>query len=296
MNGLINLLKPAAMSSNDCVMNLRRFSGEKKTGHGGTLDPNAAGVLPIALGKATRLIEYMESAGKEYFCKCRFGFESDTQDIWGEVRSTGAAMPSEEAVRAALKGFEGDILQLPPKYSALKVNGKRAYDLARAGAEFSLEPRRVTIRSIKLVSYSEESGELCFSMACSRGTYVRTICADLGERLGAGAVMSFLLRTASGGFGLADAVTLEELAEGPEAVERHLQPMEQAVKSLKRVDTPSEERTKAFMNGLSFYKNACDEYTEGEICAVYGQSSFLGTAKASLQGDRTVFIPEKVIG
>ncbi len=295
MNGLINLLKPAAMSSNDCVMNLRRFAGEKKIGHAGTLDPNAAGVLPLALGKATRLIEYMEAAGKEYFCICRFGLISDTQDIWGRVEHTGAAMPSEEAVRAALESFRGVISQLPPKFSALKVGGQRAYDLARAGRSFELEARPVTIKEIKLIKYLQESGELRFRLSCSKGTYVRTICADLGEKLCCGAVMTYLLRTASGGFELADAVTLEELLEGPEAVERHLKPLDLAVSSLKRAETPSEDREKAFFNGLSFYLNTAGTYDEGEICAVYGAEGLLGTAKASIQGSKTVFIPEKII-
>ncbi len=295
MDGIINLLKTAAMGSSDCVMNLRRFSGERRIGHAGTLDPNAAGVLPLALGKATRLIEYMEGSGKAYFCRCRFGYTSDTQDIWGNVVRTGSGMPSEAAVREALETFQGEIQQVPPKFSALKVNGRRAYDLARAGEEFELAARTVTVHSIEFRGYDAVRGELAFWLSCSKGTYVRTICDDLGKKLGCGAVMSFLLRTASGGFELADSVTLEELSEGPEAVMRHLKPMETAVTSLKRTETPSEDRTKAFLNGLSFYLPDSGLYQDGEICAVYSQSCFLGTAKASVSGGKAVFIPEKVI-
>jgi tRNA pseudouridine55 synthase len=295
MDGIINLLKTAAMGSSDCVMNLRRFSGERRIGHAGTLDPNAAGVLPLALGKATRLIEYMEGSGKAYFCRCRFGYTSDTQDIWGNVVRTGSGMPSEAAVREALETFQGEIQQVPPKFSALKVNGRRAYDLARAGEEFELAARTVTVHSIEFRGYDAVRGELAFWLSCSKGTYVRTICDDLGKKLGCGAVMSFLLRTASGGFELADAVTLEELSAGPDAVLRYLKPVDSAVSSLKKVFTPSEDREKAFWNGNSFYLKGQNDYLDGSVCAVYGQIGFLGTAKASVQADKTVFTAEKVI-
>ncbi len=212
-DGVLNLLKPAGMTSHDCVSFLRRITHIRAIGHAGTLDPMAAGVLPLCIGRGTRLVEYMDLEGKSYRCEMLFGLETDTLDIWGKVlndRRTGMTFPSEDAVREALKAFEGDISQYPPLYSAIRVDGRRLYEYARKGKTPDIQPRSVRIDSITLLSYNQAEGRLMFDVACSKGTYIRSICRDLGEALGCGGAMSFLLRTSSGPFSVENAVTMEE--------------------------------------------------------------------------------------
>lgn len=214
--GILNLLKPAGMTSHDCISFLRRVTGIKRIGHTGTLDPMAVGVLPVCIGTATRVIDYMDGGEKSYRCELLLGVETDTQDIWGSVtrsRATEAAAVTEEHLRAALASLEGEILQTPPAYSAVKVDGRRLYEYARAGQTAQAKPRPAWIRRIALRSYDPSSHRGVFNVDCGRGTYVRSLCSDAGEALGCGAAMSFLLRTASGPFQLATAATPEEAAD-----------------------------------------------------------------------------------
>ena len=221
-DGIININKPAGMTSHDVIGDLRRLLGMKKIGHTGTLDPMATGVLPICLGKATRVAEYMDMDFKTYRCTMSLGVITDTQDIWGEVlelRDTGNI--TEAAVRAAFEPFSGEILQLPPMYSAVRIDGRRLYDYARAGetdliAE-RVQPRRVYIRNldIELMDFAHDSNikKVTFVVECSKGTYIRTICQDVGQTLGCGAAMESLCRVASGAFRLEDAVSLDALID-----------------------------------------------------------------------------------
>lgn len=210
--GFLNVLKPPGMSSAQVVGYVRRLLGGVKAGHAGTLDPEAAGVLPVMVGKAARLFDDLQDKDKEYVAEVAFGVATDTQDAQGAPVARGDRWPEEAAIAAALPRFTGEILQTPPMYSALKQDGQRLYDLARRGREAVVPARKVTVHSLRLMGVTSDHGAL-LSVCCSKGFYVRTLCHDLGEALGCPAHMRFLLRTRSGPFGLDTALTLEALAE-----------------------------------------------------------------------------------
>lgn len=215
MDGILNVNKPAGMTSHDVVDFIRRLTGVKKAGHAGTLDPGATGVLVVCLGKATRVIRYL-LGDKTYRAEVTFGIATTTQDISGAVVKTAdASFLTEEALLAALFSFQGRIEQVPPMVSALRHRGKRLYDLARKGLEVEREPRPVTVYDLRLVAVRDlgtPAPAATIELSCSAGTYVRTLCADLGEKLGCGAAMSSLVRTRAGAFTLEDSLTLEEIA------------------------------------------------------------------------------------
>ena len=210
MDGIICMDKPEGMTSFLCVAILRRLLGVKKVGHAGTLDPNATGVLPLLVGRATKTLDRLPVHDKSYTATMRFGAVSDTLDVWGTVTETGSPLPTRAAVEAALPAFRGDIMQVPPMTSALKKDGVRLYELARQGIEIEREARPVTIYELELLEYDETAGELTIHCACSKGTYIRTLCDDLGRMLGCGAVMTALRRTAAAGYTLADCITVDE--------------------------------------------------------------------------------------
>lgn len=241
MDGVLNILKPPGMTSHDVVGYVRRLLGEKRVGHTGTLDPGVAGVLPICVGRATRLAEYLGALGKAYRAEFTFGVATDTQDAYGQIT---AAAPAEEVTEAALREvlprFTGEILQVPPMVSAVRVGGRRLYELARAGAEVERSARPVRIERLELLEFIPGVCPVArLDVACSKGTYVRTLAVDVGAALGVPAHLSHLVRTAAGPFLLADAVLLEELAAGPS--ERWLLPPAVAVAHLPRlaVDAPT---------------------------------------------------------
>ncbi len=210
MDGIANINKPPGLTSHDVVARVRRITGQKKVGHAGTLDPLATGVLPVVLGKATRLVEYLADADKAYRATVVLGATSDTYDREGTITPTlGAVMPSLREVEDALATFRGEIEQLPPMYSAIKVGGKKLYELARSGTEIKREPRRVTIHTLELEAY--EPPTVHIFVECSKGTYIRSLAYDLGAALGTGAYMNELVRTRHGPFTIECAITLEEL-------------------------------------------------------------------------------------
>ena len=209
VDGFLNVLKPPGMSSHDVVAWCRHRFGQRQIGHLGTLDPAAAGVLPLALGQATRLISFI-TASKEYIAEAHLGVVTDSQDGTGQVIETRPANVSREAVSNALESMLGDQQQIPPMASALQQGGQRLYDLFRAGVEVPREARTIHVAAIELLSW--QAPRFLFRIACSGGTYVRTICHDLGTRLGCGAHMSFLVRSVSGPFRLVDSVPLERVA------------------------------------------------------------------------------------
>ncbi len=279
MDGILNVFKPAGMSSASLILNLRIISGEDKAGHAGTLDPNAMGVLPVCFGKATRLIEYMDRSHKSYRCEALLGRATDTQDIWGNVVSEKEVCVSRRQVEEALATFQGDITQIPPAYSAVWVDGRRMYSYARSGVDVKLEGRPINISKIELLDFSE--GRVLFDVSCSRGTYVRTICHDLGEKLGCGACMSFLLRTSACSFELKDSVSLEELAAlSKEEIGARLLPMESAVSDLESFSiTPAQ--AVYFMNGDErFFRGCFFRQKPDRIYAVYCEGRLLGIARS----------------
>jgi len=211
MDGVINVLKPPGMTSHDVVNYIRRLLGTRRVGHAGTLDPQAAGVLPVCVGQATRLVDCLSHQDKEYMCRMVLGITTTTQDAWGEVTARhDASFVTREMVEKALVSFRGEIEQQVPAYSAVKVAGKPMYELARKGIDPPVLTRRVTVSRIELLEF--KAPELALYIACSKGTYIRTLCHDLGRALKTGGHMSFLLRTRAGGFHLGESLTLEEIA------------------------------------------------------------------------------------
>ena len=214
MDGIINIYKEKGFTSHDVVAKLRGICGQKKIGHTGTLDPDAEGVLPVCLGKATRVAELLTEKDKEYEAVMRLGVKTDTLDISGQIVSERPVRVTEEEIREAAKAFTGKIRQIPPMYSALKINGKKLYELPRAGKEVEREAREVEIYSLDILSVSLPF--VTMRIHCSRGTYIRSLCDDLGERLECGGCMESLIRTRSGVFALSDAVTLSEVQKHKE--------------------------------------------------------------------------------
>ncbi len=212
-SGFILVNKPMGFTSFDVIAKLRGILKTKKLGHGGTLDPNATGVLPVFVEGATKAIDLLNRQDKKYIARIKLGIETDTQDIWGEVLSTCEPICDEEKIKEAIESFKGEISQLPPMYSAIKINGVRLYDLARQGIEISRDERIVNIYSIKYLGKTENENEYEFSVHCSKGTYIRTLCVDIGEKLGCSAAMSSLCRTMALGFSIDDAVSLEKIEE-----------------------------------------------------------------------------------
>lgn len=214
MNGILNVLKPPGMTSFDVVAYLRGILKIKKIGHTGTLDPGAAGVLPVCTGKATKAIEYLSDKDKVYRAELLLGVSTDTQDSYGEVIREQEVKASVEDIEKVIKSFEGDYSQLPPMYSAVKMNGKKLYELARSGIEVERTPRKVKIHFINILSI--RGNRVVFDVGCSKGTYIRTLCSDVGDKLGCGGHMGFLVRLKSGSFDIKNALTLEEIKETAE--------------------------------------------------------------------------------
>ena len=211
MNGILLVDKPQDWTSHDVVAKLRGVFGERRIGHSGALDPLATGLLVVFLGKATKAVEFSEAAEKEYLAHLRLGVETDTQDITGTVLHTSAEIPDRAALEAVLPQFCGEIQQIPPMYSAIKVNGKKLYDIARRGGEVERQPRSIFIHELSVLG--EENGEFVLRIHCSKGTYIRTLCHDIGKTLGCGGVMTALRRTRVGGYDVKDAHTVAALSE-----------------------------------------------------------------------------------
>lgn len=218
-DGIVIINKPQDWTSMDVCAKLRGIFHEKRVGHGGTLDPMATGVLPVFVGQATKAVSFAENGKKEYCATLRLGVTTDTQDSTGTVLTRAAINAGEDELRGMLPRFTGEIMQVPPMYSAIKRGGKKLYELARAGIEVAREPRRVTIYELELFGRSA-ADEWGLRVVCSKGTYIRTLCHDIGAALGCGGVMSALTRTGAAGFSLDEAVSLDEAAEGGAALLR----------------------------------------------------------------------------
>ncbi len=220
-NGIVIIDKPQGWTSMDVCAKLRGILHEKRVGHAGTLDPMATGVLPVFVGQATKAVSFAEGGQKVYEAVLQLGLVTDTQDTTGETLEERAVTVTENEVRAALPRFLGEIEQIPPMYSAIKVNGQKLYDLARQGKEVARKPRRITIYDLAL---TEElgNGQYALRVECSKGTYIRTLCHDLGQALGCGGCMAALRRTEASGFRIGEAVTLEDAAREGEALLRPL--------------------------------------------------------------------------
>lgn len=214
MNGIVIIDKPAGWTSQDVTARLRRVFGTRRIGHGGTLDPMATGVLPVFVGRATRGVEFFEHAEKTYETELLLGVATDTEDTTGTVLTRREVSVTQEQLDGTLERFRGEIMQIPPMYSALKVNGQKLCDLARKGRQVERQPRPVTIHELTLLS--RDGDTLRLRVHCSKGTYIRTLCADIGEALGCGGCMQALRRTQAGEYTIAEAVPLQQLLEAAE--------------------------------------------------------------------------------
>ena len=269
INGIINLKKEAGMTSHDAVFKLRKILHEKKIGHGGTLDPDVVGVLPIAVGKATRVIEYMMEAGKIYRGQICLGYSTTTEDASGErLEVTPVSDISVEEVDQALSRFVGNIIQVPPMYSAVKVNGKRLYEYARAGQTVERPERRVTIYDFKRTSSLAFKDNCCyfdFEVSCSKGTYIRTLSVDLGKELGYASHMSYLEREASAGLRLENALTLAKIADKVDLEDfSFLLPVEYGVMDLSRIDLTEDQK-----NDISFGRKIALDRKDKQLAGFY---------------------------
>lgn len=213
MNGVLTVDKPEGFTSFDVIAVVRKLTGQRKTGHTGTLDPNATGVLPVLLGNATKAQDIIPNHDKTYEAEFRLGFTTDTLDIWGQQTATFSKTADAEQVEQALRPLRGDIMQVPPMYSAVKKDGKRLYDLARQGVEVERKARPVTVYRLTLDRFDEEQQTGSLTVSCSKGTYIRTLIDDMGSALGTGAVMTALRRTQACGFSVEDCLTLEQIRE-----------------------------------------------------------------------------------
>ncbi len=273
INGFLNINKAADMTSHDVVNRVRRILNTKKIGHAGTLDPFATGVLPVAVGKATKFIEYLANCDKSYRGEIFFGIETSTGDITGEIinQYQNFKMPPRNLIDEVLKSFVGTIQQTPPKYSAIKINGQKAYELARKNVEFNLPSREVKIYNLAIVEQSETT--LTVDIDCSKGTYIRALAVDIGKKFDTLATLKSLQRTRVGKFSIADSVTIEELQNiGDEAIIK----VDSCLEHLPCFYLPP-YRLKAFCSGLS--TRVDENFDEGSIFRVYVNNEFVGTGK-----------------
>lgn len=264
IHGILNVYKEKGYTSHDVVAKLRGITGQKKIGHTGTLDPKAAGVLPVCLGKGTKLCELLTDEDKTYEAVLLLGKKTDTQDIWGEVlEERNTKTLTEEAVTEAVFSFLGEYDQIPPMYSALKVNGRKLYELARRGQVVKRSPRRVKIHDIRLLEISLPRVRM--SVTCSKGTYIRTLCDDIGEKLGCGGCMEELTRTRAGRFTVSDSRTLDEIRTAFERdrLAELVVPVDVMFSEAAKVYVEDEWETPA-RNGNILPREAVREWTAGE--------------------------------
>ncbi|MBN4067806.1 MAG: tRNA pseudouridine(55) synthase TruB [Alkaliphilus sp.] len=276
MNGVINILKPPGMTSHDVVSFVRKTLNMKKVGHTGTLDPNAAGVLPICIGQGTKVSQFLLDSVKRYRTELTLGVTSDTQDSYGDVSKQMETDFDVETIRNAVLSFIGDYMQTPPMYSAVRMNGKKLYELAREGIEVERKSRLVHIKSIDIIHI--KNNKVLFDVTCSKGTYVRTLCHDIGAKLGCGGIMSFLLRTKTGPFDLSTSVSLEEFRQ---KAEKYILPIDFPLLHLGRIDINTRV-SKLALNGarlsyLDFLSREPNIVT-GDTLRIYLESKFIGIA------------------
>ena len=285
MNGILNIYKPTGITSFDVVRIVRKISNVKKVGHAGTLDPEASGVLPVCIGKATKAIDYIMGDFKIYETELKLGVITDTYDKEGKILKESEVNASEEEIIKAIKSFVGEIKQVPPMYSALKVNGKKLYELARAGIEIEREARPIVIYQIDIMSINIPYVE--FRVKCSKGTYIRSLCYDIGELLNCGGMMWNLQRTATGQFHLEDTINIEDL--NAENISMHLMPIEKIFQGNTKI-TVDDRFIKFLLNGVIVKDKALvSKFQENITYSVYNSdNNFIGIADKSSEGIRLI--------
>lgn len=277
-NGIILVDKPADWTSHDVVAKLRGILHERRVGHSGTLDPMATGLLTVFVGRATRAVQFAETYNKRYVASLRCGYSTDTQDTSGRVTAQTGISPTEAELTDVLPEFTGEISQIPPMYSAIKVSGKKLYELARKGETVERKPRTVNISELSLVGH--DGDDFVLSVSCSKGTYIRTLCNDIGERLGCLACMSALRRTNAGPFDVRDAHTLSEIAEDPE---RYIIPVDSLFSEHPAIELSAAQTAKLK------YGNILNVSAKNGTYRVYGENGdFLALANVSAGKLKTI--------
>lgn len=299
MDGILLVIKPPGMTSFDVVAWIKKVTGNKKAGHAGTLDPGACGLLPVCIGKATKAMEYFQNHDKAYRAEMILGITTDTQDGEGAITEKNSTKPEIGAISAVMEEFIGECEQIPPMFSAVKSGGKRLYDLARKGIEVERGSRKVNIYNITLLSANmdAEYPVVRFDVSCSKGTYIRTLCHDIGQKLGCGAYMSFLVRTRVGIFSLSDGLTLEEIKK-----RSHEGSLDSAFYSVDILfgDYPGVyldiNNTKKFINGAAIEYRGKETYSNGSFARVYNEAGlFLGLGVMFIDNSENIMIkPEKL--
>jgi tRNA pseudouridine55 synthase len=301
MDGILAVWKPEGWTSHDVVAKVRRVLKMKRIGHAGTLDPMVTGVLPLCLGRATRVVEYVQERPKSYEAVLQLGIATDTEDLTGTVIERQSSISvTEDEVRRALSQFLGEIDQVPPMYTSVKVDGKRLYELAREGKTVERKSRKVTIHQIDLIDAQLDLDQprISFSVVCSKGTYIRTLCVDIGKALGVPATMAHLTRTMSGGITKESCLTLEQIEQLQQAGELsgHLIAADEAITHLDRVTIPESLGRLALQGQKVSLSHAVDHTAlilDGQLIRLYNdQSSFLGIFQIDLNSN--VFKPIKV--
>lgn len=270
MDGLIVIDKPCGKTSHDMVYFVRRLFGIKKAGHTGTLDPDASGVLPVCIGRATKAADMLTASDKAYRAQLVLGMTTDTLDASGEILTEQPVTAAKEEIENTIKSFIGEIDQIPPMFSAIKQGGKKLYELARSGITVEREKRRVTIYNIEIIETDTENYTVTIDVSCSKGTYIRTLCEDIGAKLGCGAYMNTLVRTKSAGFTLENAYTPEHLMQMKESgtLENAVIPVDMLFKDCKKAVLNGFLAEKA-KNGVKIRRSGLNE---GEIYRIYGEN------------------------
>lgn len=290
MNGILNILKPPGMTSHDVVAAVRKKLGIRRVGHTGTLDPDAAGVLPICIGKATRVSQYPQESNKGYRVEMILGITTNTQDISGDIIQWGKLMSKRSDIEDALLSFIGEYKQIPPMYSAIKVKGKRLYELARKGIEVERKARKVKIESINIIDIRNEI--VFFDVICSKGTYIRTLCHDVGELLGCGGTMSFLMRTFTGGFHISNAITLEEFysIDNIANIKNHLKPIDYPLEHLARIDINTKHKKAALNGNIVPLEDLAYSKFLGTETRIYMANRFIGVGTINMDDTDNLYI------
>ena len=290
MQGILVVNKPSGMTSHDVVAKIRRIFGTRQVGHTGTLDPDAEGVLPILLGRATKLSDILSADEKEYIARVKLGVVTDTYDISGNVLKQDDVCVTEDDIKNAALQFLGPQKQVPPMYSAIKIDGKKLYQLARAGVEIERPAREIEIKEISCFDFDVENALFSLRVSCSKGTYIRSLCYDLGERLGTGACLAGLLRTKSGRFTLERAYTLEEIEENVSAGEGKslLISLDEALLDYPLKDVSNENAVK-LRNGLRLRTNqlGLDNANVGDVFRLYEDGKLLCLVSVILDNTNT---------
>lgn len=274
IDGILNVHKEKGFTSHDVVAKLRGILKQKKIGHTGTLDPDATGVLPVCLGRATKVCEYLTDRSKTYEARVRLGVVTDTQDLAGQVLEEHPVRVTGEELAEAVSGFVGEVWQTPPMYSAVKVNGKRLYELARQGLEVERKKRKITVYSCSISDFTPEDNTFAMEVHCSKGTYIRTLCHDIGERLACGAAMASLVRTRSGIFSLEEALTLSEIEQKVQdgTLDEAVMPIDAIFTDYPEI-TVSQSGLRYLQNGNALRQEWCGEAAcvqHGETVRMYG--------------------------